>query len=68
MYYGTIRGVKRLQDKIEALERLAIQCAWCGKIKVAGEYSEKVSHSICPDCMEKEISDLSCIHTTSHGL
>jgi hypothetical protein len=39
-----------------------IQCAWCKKYNVAGEWvlyytpliSQIISHGICPSCLEKE--------------
>jgi hypothetical protein len=39
-------------------------CAYCGKVKVAGEYVdpsskpwEPVYHDVCPDCMVREMTD-----------
>lgn len=68
VYYGTIKGVAKLHKEIEDLERIALQCAWCKKINVVGEYTDKISHGICPDCLEKATREDSCIHITSHGL
>jgi len=67
LYLVTQRSVNTILDRLHEVETLAIQCAWCKRIKEAGEYIG-VSHSICPDCFERELGNLSDIHVTSHGL
>ena len=59
---GFVEGARRR-------EHLPLRCAWCGRVDVGGEFvapaeflsgdlperlRERATHSICPDCLERE--------------
>jgi hypothetical protein len=66
---ATLNRTKQLASEVATLAGLLPVCAWCKKIRNDGGYWEqiekylnahsdsKVTHSICPDCYQKFITD-----------
>jgi hypothetical protein len=68
LYTFTWREVHIILLRLEEVEELVLQCAWCKSIRTAGEYKKNVSHSICPDCFKKEVEAISCLQEPPHDV
>ena len=56
-------AVKQMQV-VDEDQEFVIMCAWCGRIKedgkwvVAEVFECKITHTICPDCFEKQKAEI----------
>jgi formylmethanofuran dehydrogenase subunit E len=68
LYTFTWREVHVILLRLEEVEEIVLQCAWCKSVKTAGDYTDKVSHTICPDCLKKELKNISGVQELPHDV
>lgn len=53
LYIITWNSVVKILVRLQDIEEHVVICAWCNSVKHAGEFTDKISHSICPDCLTR---------------